>query len=434
MIQRIFLATLILPALAILAGRPARAQGMGGVDGVSAVGELKSPTGDIGVRLSESAVLHAGVTTEVGYDTNVFYNDTARVSSAIMRVLSSLEINNHARDGSASSSVSYSLGASLTYREYLNDDSNVKAQRAFNPSVGGALALAPSSKFSFGLSDSFTRTEEPPFGPGTGTITRSYNLGVAQMRLAPGGGRIATLLRYTNTLDYYENQELQYASNMGHDLMLDLSWKWLPKTALYLQGGVGWVGYIDDLRVTQGRTDSFTYRVLAGVRGLITPKLAISLGAGYSDASYDGSVGGPSGADSISGAVELSYRLGALTQFGLGYGHTFRNSPIVGTFYNVDSVYAGMNQLIASRLAIGLRGRYEYRRYDGIQSGGMTIERTDNVLTVGAQMDYFIKRWFYAGVVYALTFNSSTETPATATVTGVDYAKHQILGRVGVLY
>src|SRR4051812_4318162 len=48
----------------------------GGSQGTEA-GSRKNP----GVKLSDEAVLHAGVSTSVGYDSNVFYNDINKVES-----------------------------------------------------------------------------------------------------------------------------------------------------------------------------------------------------------------------------------------------------------------------------------------------------------------------------------------------------------------
>ena len=63
----------------------------------------------------------------------------------------------------------------------------------------------------------------------------------AQVRWAPGGGRLQGLLRYTNTIDWFETEYLKAANSMGHEGMLDMSWRWLPKTALYLQVRQGYI-------------------------------------------------------------------------------------------------------------------------------------------------------------------------------------------------
>src|SRR3954468_13711594 len=144
-----------------------------------------------GVRLSDEAVLHAGVGASAGYDSNVFFNDANKVTSPILEVTPSIDITNSPRDGVSAPGVYYDLGASLQYREYLTDDQNVKSQRAFNPTVSGVIPTSSQTVVGLSLSESFTRLQEPPYTPSTGNITRDANLASARLRLSPGGGRLS---------------------------------------------------------------------------------------------------------------------------------------------------------------------------------------------------------------------------------------------------
>src|SRR6185436_16594746 len=115
-----------------------------------------APTGDIGVKLSETNTLHVGVAAEAGYDSNVFYNDQATQSSAIVRVTPSFMVTNNGRDGTARSAAVYTVGANLTYREYLNESENIRRQRAFVPTAVASLVLN-GEKTRLNLGDMFTR-------------------------------------------------------------------------------------------------------------------------------------------------------------------------------------------------------------------------------------------------------------------------------------
>src|SRR5205814_10107778 len=135
--------------------------------------------------------------------------------------------------------------------------------------------------------------------------------------LSPGGGRFTFSRRYSNALDYFESQ-YTYASNMTHDGMLDISWKWLPKTALFLQGGAAYVHYFKPdapgSTMTDPREDSTQVRGLLGLRGLLTPKTTLNLQAGYQTAFYQTSSNpaarpttNPSGASNINALLDLGY-------------------------------------------------------------------------------------------------------------------------------
>jgi hypothetical protein len=410
---------------------PAGAQTYGG--GGALAGQVSSSgvaafPGD-GVRLSESALLHLGVAAEAGYDTNVFYDNTARTQSAVLTVTPFFDISNSLRQGeSGGQSFVYHLGASLAYRQYLNNDPNVKAQTAFTPTVNAGIA-ANGAKVNFALNDTFTRIEEAPYGPSQNIIKRDHNTGVLQVGISPGGGRITTLIRYANHLDYFENIELRYGNNMAHLGTIDTSWKWLPKTALFLRLSGGYIHYL-----TPDATRSASVPVGAGlgIRGLITPKLSASIDLGYGTAFYLDKGTHVSGVGNVNAALALAYRLGYATSLGLGYSHGFRNSPIIGDYYNVDGVFLGVSQGIGARLVFTADGRYEWRRYQGVTRFMAPFERRDHVAGGQAKLDFFIQKWLYAGIGYNLTFNESNESAATAR--GVDYVKHQVLGRVGVTY
>lgn len=390
--------------------------------------------GDVGFRVSESAGVHVGVTAEAGYDSNVFYTQAGqKTSSGMLRVTPWIEMSNTARNGGASPVLAYTLGAAFLYREYLTDDPNVKAQRGFNPSVYGSLAYSGTPTFGFTLSDQFTRAQEPPYGASMDDITRDFNLGTFRVRLTPGSGRIAAVLQYTNGLDYYENESLKYASNMAHGFSLDLSWKWLPKTAVFLGGGFGFISYLNPNPMIP-RFDSYGYSAAIGLRGLITPKVTAELSAGYADAIYSSDQPGPSGTGNISIGAGIGYKVLQFTSLGLGYGHGFRNSPVLGNFYELDTVGLTIGQSIARRLTLTANGRWEYRRYGGPDFSGMELDRKDNIIIGTAQLDFYFTHWMFAGLGYAIAFNSSNVDANAAGIVGVDYVKHQVMGRLGARY
>ncbi len=385
----------------------------------------RAPVGqDTGVKVGESTLLHLGVGANAGLDTNVFYNDQARVQAPLLQVIPFVQLTNATRGGMVPSGLFFDLGANLQYREYLSDDANITAQRAFNPSAFATLAFSSNRTFSLILSDQFVRSEEPPYIQTTSHITRISNLASVDLRFAPGGGRLQGALRYSNLLDYYESPDLRYANNLGHQFMLDLSWRWLPKTALFVQGTQSIITYTDKDPMNP-RSDSFPLRVIGGLRGLITSKLNLTIGAGYAMGSYE-SGPDPSGLGNVTGVVELGYRATPTTGLLLGYRRDFRNSPVVGNFYDVDTPYLGLRQGIGPFVLSAL-AKYELRRFQGDM-----LARTDNFVSASVNGDFFIQSWFYAGLGYVAVIQNvvSDNSPVPAP----SYTKHQIFGRVGVVY
>ena len=91
---------------------------------------------------------------------------------------------------------------------------------AWNPNAGLSLSLG-GAQFGFGVADVFARIEDPPYANGNGLggvpngrppIQRTNNQASIEGRWSPGGGRLTSVLRFTNMVNIYDNnghRELQ---------------------------------------------------------------------------------------------------------------------------------------------------------------------------------------------------------------------------------
>jgi hypothetical protein len=390
-----------------------------------------------GIQLSDSALLHAGVGVEAGYDTNVFYSDTNAKGSSIVRVLPFIDISNATRNGPVTRTLTFDVRGGLQYRYYGSSDADVKKySNAWNPNAGVSLSLG-GAQVGFGVADVFARIEDAPYaGRGApmanGPIERTNNQASAEVRWAPGGGRLAATLRYVNMVDIY-NDFYRYADALTNTLMLDVSWKWLPKTALFANVSQGWIYYLHDSTVVtqagtteQLKNDSYPLRITAGLRGLLTEKTAAVLAVGYVNGFYQN--GGSTSGFLGSTYADLSFtvRPTQLSRFVIGARHDFLNS-VISNFAYQDSVYLSYVQQIAGRLALDLSGRYAHLSYQGTPVDANQVGRVDNFFQVGATLDYFLRNWAYIGVGYSLLDNrSNLETD--------QYVKQQVFARLGVTY
>ncbi|HEY0711193.1 MAG TPA: hypothetical protein VGF45_00845, partial [Polyangia bacterium] len=341
---RIGCALIAAPTVSVLLFAGAANAQFGGIGGVRA---SSSEWGN-GIRVSDTSYLRLRVIAEAGYDSNVFFNDVAKIDSPTLIITPSFQLTNEGRDGQ-SPPFRYGIGAALAYREYLSEDENTKAQRAFNPSVAGSLGYTPSQTFSVALIDQFNRLEDAPYQPGLPTIERSNNVGILDFRITPGGGRLQNALRYTNELDIFHSDAASFGNRKRHEGLLSTSWKWLPKTAIYLDGAVGYIQYLETEQARARRkANSLPYRVVAGLRGLITPKTTVNLGAGYSDAIYEDDVANPSGASNIFGHLNLTFNFTQTNSLALGYEHRFEDSPFIGDYYDADQVAVQLNQQLGA--------------------------------------------------------------------------------------
>jgi hypothetical protein len=372
-----------------------------------------------GLKLGDEAILHAGVFADIGYDTNVFYGSSSQEGSGVLHVMPRLEITNAERDGSIPSGTYYDLVGSVDFVRYLSSNSDVTNQSAVNPSLGGSAEFSSGQALSFSLSETFSRYQQAPYAATGSVIIRDDNMASASLRFAPGGGRLRVMLRYTNLIDKYEGT-YDTGSNMGNEGVLDIGWRWLPRTTIYAQVAQGAITYFNS---GTSSSASFPLRTLLGLRGLLTEKLSVNIAAGYNNAFYS-SGGSPTGFGNVGILAEVNYTISTLTRAGLGYHHDFVNSPFLGGYYNMDAIYGTFQQMVASRVVTYLFGRYENRRFG--------TGRIDNNVMGGVALDYMAGKFLLAGASYSLNLNRTSH--AVGADPGLDYTKHILLFRLGVMY
>jgi hypothetical protein len=406
-----------------------------------------------GINLAEGVLLHVGVGAEAGYDSNVFYGSSsipgAVIGSGILRFNTFGELTNASRSG-GTPALTYDFRAGLTYRRYTSSNPNLSSyQNAFMPTAGLSLATTAGT-VAFQLSDTYLRQEDPPYIGGVSCtiaqmmmggcppaavapnapITRDNNLAAIQAQWSPGGGRISGTLRYTNSLDIFEQSSgFSYANSLTHTLMLDVSWKWLPKTAIFVQANQGYVSYLQD---TTPKHPSYPLRVYAGLRGLVTPKLTALVALGYLNGFYSNGATTSGFLGSTYVDLQAIITPSLLNRLTLGYHQDFQNA-VIANFYYQYSLYASYVQQIAGRVSADLSVRYSHLDYQGLLFDNSGAERTDNTISAGATIDYFFRSWVYAGVGYSLTADFSDYRLPNSNLP-VDYVKHQVFARLGITY
>jgi hypothetical protein len=389
-----------------------------------------------GIQLSDDLLLHSGIGVEYGYDTNVFYTNTDAQGSALLRVMPYLELTNATRNGPSARDITFDARAGLQYRHYFSDAQDLQSYRdAWMPNAGLSLSVGGPSQFGFSVADVFARIEDPPYANGGViigvAIDRYNNQASLEGRWSPGGGRLTSLLRFTDMVDYYKGQ-YDYANAVTNTLTLDIAWKWLPKTAIFLDVQQGDVDYLNNTINTATnqatKVASFPLRVTAGLRGLLTEKTSALLQLGYVNGFYSsgGSTNGFLGSTFAEAA--LTVRPTQLSRVVVGARHDFINAVIANFAYE-ETVYLSYVQQLAGRFALDLSGRYAHLSYEGnlVDPLQAMQGRVDNFVQAGVTLDYFMRSWVYLGVGYSLLDNSSS-------VAVDSYVKQQVFARLGVTY
>jgi hypothetical protein len=387
-----------------------------------------------GIALGERLVLHPGIGAEIRYDSNIFYEATNEKQGAVLRLTPWLDLATRPalRGGATPHTIDFRFHAGLDYREYLTSDQNISQHRQFGVQGGLLLSILPFGPFTTDIFDNFVRSTMPPYNELPYNFDRDTNEAGVRFRIRPGGGRLELSLSYVFGLDYFEVKQLQDFNAFYHRLALRVSWKFLPKTAIYIEG--------NDLIYKYWRLgdymhpDSYALHVIAGLQGLITTKLTLNIWVGYDNGFY---VSGPS-PNSASGGLDIRWKP-IITGTGvLGYKHDFANS-LLGSYYDLDMAYLGWSQLMW-RITGSLRATYANQRFQGItpitglcMNGMPTCSRTDNVFQLNVRFDLPLlpgKDWFLLSIGYDLSLDRS-DSQIMTTIAGlpgvvpVNYTKHE---------
>ncbi len=415
-----------------------------------------------GIRLGDRLVLHPGIGTEFRYDSNIFYAaDGNAIGAFAFRLLPTLDLATRPpqRAGATKPAVEFRLHAGLEYNEWLNSDQNISQHRTFSVQSGLMLSLFPGQLFSVDLFDNYVRMSQPPYSAcaptgGTGTtmvcstiptnLDQDKNEVGTRFGFRPGGGRLELLLTYVFGLNYFEEAQFQDFDLFYHKIDFTASWKFLPKTALYLTLSEQPTNYWNKGDVMLRHPDSYPLRAVAGLNGLLTTKLAFNLWIGYGNGFYQPvpdpqnptkNLPDPSPNTPI-GGIEVKWSPTILSSGSIGYKHDFANS-LVGSYYDFDMVYIGWTQLLW-RFTGTTRLSYSNNRFQGIQQaqGLNTTTRTDNTIVFDLRVDYPFKDWLIASVGYTLSWNNSDSSIDLGTkgLVPLDYTKNEVFIRLAILY
>lgn len=401
-----------------------------GVAGRARAQASDRPAGGLGIRLGESLVLHLSLAVEPGWDSNVFYESVNPHSSFYLRLNPSFDLTTRPRQGHRT--IEFNLHGGLGYVEYLTNDATIQNHRQFNVDAGLQAAFFTMSPYNFVVYDTYVRSTNPPYTSSSENLNRDTNEIGFRVNLSPGGGRLTFNVGYGFGIDYFEPQLLQDYDLQYHRFGLRASWRFLPKTAVYIAAdevinhyphpGAGM------------HPDSYPFHVDAGLQGLITTKLTVNLWVGYGNGFY---VTGPNPNTAI-GGLSATWKPTMLSTGTIGYQHDFVNS-LLGSYYDEDTAYVSWTQLIW-RFTGFLRFQYSNLRYKGVQAVQATTDGTDNLVQLNVRVDYPFRDWLFLSAGYDLLLDRSDRTlmvgpsPTTPGVVPVDYTKHVVYLRLTATY
>src|SRR5207302_26834 len=88
--------------------------------------------------------------------------------------------------------------------------------------------------YNFVLFDNYVRTTQPPYTKLTYNLDRDTNELGTRVNLSPGGGRLTLNVGYLFGIDFWEPSQLKDFDLFYHRFDVRGSWRFFPKTAVYI--------------------------------------------------------------------------------------------------------------------------------------------------------------------------------------------------------
>lgn len=326
--------------------------------------------------------------------------------------------------------LTFSLGGNVEYVHYLGIESEGTAEQSrFGGQGDLSLLFNGKGVVAVEVADSYVRSDRSSnLALGVGTVV-DHNDARLKLIIAPGGGALVFEPGYTLGYEHYvdrpgalpegctsgdpscDSNAVSKLDYLQHTADLDVRWRFLPKTSVVLDSSYSLRGYLDDATASQ---DSQNVKALAGIVGLLFPKIAVTAKAGWGQ-----QIG--AGYASVVGTGEVAYLLSEQADVRLGYVRTFEPSPSAGGYYSDDRGYVGGKALLGGKLTMKADASYDY-----IDFGGT---RFDSQVTAGVAPSFEFTDWLNAGLGYQLTWRDSTDDRI-----GFDFVRHEAIARVQLIY
>jgi hypothetical protein len=194
---------------------------------------------------------------------------------------------------------------------------------------------------------------------------------------------------------------------------LDVRWKFLPKTAITLEGRF-------DSRTYNAGSPSPKASLLkaeAGLAGLVTPKVATVLKVGW------GKDFSSSGANTILAMAELTYLMSETSKMKLGYLRNLEPVPTFGV-YTDDRAYLEARVLTNGRATLHGTAAFDNLTFHSASN------RTDKTFTLDVGPEYQFLPWLIGAAGYVLGTRSSNTSGAAS----VNFTRHEAYVRATFIY
>ena len=290
--------------------------------------------------------------------------------------------------------------------------------RGFRTNVGLDTKFNRDGAAEFQIGDNLIRsdrTQNPAFAVG---VLSLFNNAYLAVPIHPGGRALEVTPKVAWGVEFFDPllggvvpgcvlgtacdpAEVNKSNYSNLNFGINARWKFLPKTALIVDVNADWRTYFTR---ASGNDDKILFRAQAGLAGLISPRIAVTLLAGYGGDFSNGSI------HTVIGTAEFSYTVTEQSRIAIGYARNTVAVPRIGTAMDDRGYLRGGLGLLGGRLLINGQVSADYFTFLGLPAAGVpTSTRNDFLLSFSVGPTFTVTSWFDIGASYTFSLRTSTE-------------------------
>lgn len=404
---------------------------------VAAQEVAKSP----GFKIGDGA-LHPYLQLDARYDSLVGYFNFDSAGNLVP----SGELVLHARPGvrfdldTPSTFVGFNGNAEYLWFTGLISPGSTALSR-LQASVGLDTKFNRDGAVEFQIGDQLTRsdrTQNPALG--IGAISLFNNVYIAAP-IHPGGRALEVTPKVAWSVEFFERLvngianfcpagtpacEPSQSNYSNLNFGANARWKFLPKTAIIVDVNADWRYYFADPTISK-----VIFRSMAGIGGLISPRISVTLLGGYAGDFTNGSI------HTFIGNAELGYTISEATRVAVGYARNAAPVPVIGTLINDRGYLRGGVGFLSNRLTINGQLAVDYLTFLGPPANPAAPTpnptRNDFLISLNVGPTFVVTSWFDVGASYTLSYRTTQNVTGPALL-GLNYLRHEAMLRLDFHY
>lgn len=313
--------------------------------------------------------LHPGVASEVGYDSNVFFQDQGVEDGFLLRLTGHLFLSTlgteRQQEGEAAPiprgrPVIFRGGLRASYYHFFLD--------AVPDNVGGDafadVTINPDGRVALRLHETFGRTIRPftdraVLDGNDVSFGRNSNVAGADVLFRSHRGVLSGRLGYMLTFDFFDAASFRYANNLVHRLAGSSAWRFFPRTALLYELDVDLQRYPNRDAPLAGSDLSDNVRIenRLGLNGIVTKLFSVATLVGYAAGFFENVE--VDDFEAVTARIEGRYRPRPSIATNFGYVRHFRPS-FIGNYARSDRGYVNAMILMGGRFLVGSEAAVSY--------------------------------------------------------------------------